>query len=115
MARAILESKKFAVRALTRDVTKPKAQALRDLGIEVIKGDLDDEASVEAALKGTYGAFLVTNFWEHFSKEKEVCQVRTTFEPFLSPCLATLSFLEGARLQSGQKYKPHSTASLENL
>ncbi|XP_054441231.1 nmrA-like family domain-containing protein 1 [Pteronotus mesoamericanus] len=74
VARAILESKQFAVRALTRDVTQPKALALRDLGAEVVKGDLNDEASVEAVLKDAYGAFVVTNFWDHLSKEKEVCQ-----------------------------------------
>uniref|UniRef100_A0AAA9SWI5 NmrA-like family domain-containing protein 1 n=2 Tax=Bos TaxID=9903 RepID=A0AAA9SWI5_BOVIN len=72
--RAMLEGKKYVVRALTRDVTQPKAQVLRDLGAEVVKGDLNDKASVEAALKGAYGAFLVTNSWDHFSKEKEVCQ-----------------------------------------
>ncbi|KAM8770008.1 nmrA-like family domain-containing protein 1 [Rhynchonycteris naso] len=74
VAKAILESKQFAVRALTRDVTRPNARALQDLGAEVVRGDLNDETSVEAALKGTYGAFVVTSFWDHFSKEKEVCQ-----------------------------------------
>lgn len=95
MARAMLEGKKYVVRALTRDVTRPKAQVLRDLGAEVVEGDLNDKASVEAALKGAYGVFLVTNFWDHFSKEKEVCQVGTTFKPFLFSCLAMLPFLEG--------------------
>ncbi|XP_055977908.1 nmrA-like family domain-containing protein 1 [Sorex fumeus] len=74
VARAILESKSFTVRALTRDVTSAKALALQNLGAEVVQGDLNDEASVEAALRGAYGAFVVTNFWEHHSKEKEVCQ-----------------------------------------
>ncbi|KAG8516006.1 NmrA-like family domain-containing protein 1, partial [Galemys pyrenaicus] len=74
VARAILESKKFVVRALTRDVTRPSAQALQGLGAEVVRGDLNDGASVETALKGAYGAFVVTNFWDHHSKEKEVCQ-----------------------------------------
>ncbi|XP_066203617.1 nmrA-like family domain-containing protein 1 [Saccopteryx leptura] len=74
VAKAILESKQFAVRALTRDVTQPKARALQSLGAEVVRGDLNDEASVEAALKGAYGVFVVTNFWDDFSKEKEVCQ-----------------------------------------
>uniref|UniRef100_A0A4W2ESI4 NmrA-like family domain-containing protein 1 n=1 Tax=Bos indicus x Bos taurus TaxID=30522 RepID=A0A4W2ESI4_BOBOX len=78
--RAMLEGKKYVVRALTRDVTQPKAQVLWDLGAEVVKGDLNDKASVEAALKGAYGAFLVTNSWDHFSKEKEVCQA-STFVP----------------------------------
>ncbi|XP_047421559.1 nmrA-like family domain-containing protein 1 [Sciurus carolinensis] len=74
VAKALLESKHFAVRALTRDVTRPKALELQGLGAEVVKGDLNDKASVETALKGAYGAFVVTNFWEHFSKDKEVCQ-----------------------------------------
>ncbi|XP_004603319.2 nmrA-like family domain-containing protein 1 [Sorex araneus] len=74
VARALLESKKFTVRGLSRDVTSPKALALQDLGAEVVRGDLNDEASVEAALHGAYGAFVVTNFWDHHSKEKEVCQ-----------------------------------------
>ena len=42
----------FRVRALTRDSTKPKAQALAERGSEVVQGDLDDRASVEQALKG---------------------------------------------------------------
>ncbi len=54
----------FRVRALTRDGTKPKAQALTEQGAEVIPGDLDDQASVERALEGTYGVFSVQNFFE---------------------------------------------------
>ncbi|KAH0506378.1 NmrA-like family domain-containing protein 1, partial [Microtus ochrogaster] len=74
VARSILENKHFALRALTRDVSQKKALALRDLGAEVVRCDLDDAASVEEALKGAHGAFVVTNFWDHLSKEKEVCQ-----------------------------------------
>ncbi|XP_057621950.1 nmrA-like family domain-containing protein 1 isoform X2 [Chionomys nivalis] len=74
VARSILENKHFAVRALTRDVTQKNALAFRDLGAEVVRCDLDDAASVEEALKGAHGAFVVTNFWDHLSKEKEVCQ-----------------------------------------
>lgn len=74
MARALLESKKFAVRAVTRNVTQPKALMLQELGAEVVKGDLNDKASVEAALQDAYGVFLVTNYWEHHSKEEEVSQ-----------------------------------------
>ncbi|XP_011889769.1 PREDICTED: putative nmrA-like family domain-containing protein ENSP00000305954 [Cercocebus atys] len=74
VARAILESKKFAVRAVTRDVTRPNALELQRLGAEVVKGDLNDKASVDSALKGAYGAFLVTNFWDALNKDKEVFQ-----------------------------------------
>ncbi|XP_020836128.1 nmrA-like family domain-containing protein 1 [Phascolarctos cinereus] len=74
VARAILEDKDFSVRALTRDVTRPAALALRDLGAEVVKCDLNDQEAVKGALKGAYGAFLLTTYWEDFSKEKEVQQ-----------------------------------------
>ncbi|XP_004469734.2 nmrA-like family domain-containing protein 1 [Dasypus novemcinctus] len=74
VARAILKDKNFAVRAVTRDVTRANALALQELGAELAKGDLNEEASVEAVLKGAYGAFVVTSFWDHLSKEKEVQQ-----------------------------------------
>ena len=48
--------------------------ALAAAGAEVVAADLDDLASLERAFKGAYGAFCLTNFWEHFSAEKEVAQ-----------------------------------------
>lgn len=50
------------VRALTRDPAK--AEELRKLGAEVIKGELTDRPSLEAALRGVKKAFLVTLFFE---------------------------------------------------
>ena len=44
--------------------------------VAVVRADLDDPASLAEALKGAYGAFLVTNFWEHFSACKETAQCR---------------------------------------
>ncbi len=64
----------FAVRALTRDPSSEKATALAARGAEVVQADIDDEASVRSAFEGAYGAFCVTNFWEHFSGEKEIVQ-----------------------------------------
>jgi uncharacterized protein YbjT (DUF2867 family) len=69
VARALLSRGRFNVRALTRKPDSDAANALRALGAEIVKGDLDDPASLEAALRGCYGAFGVTNFWEHFDKE----------------------------------------------
>lgn len=37
--------------------------------IEVVKGDLNDNESIKSVLKGAYGVFAVTNFWEHFNSE----------------------------------------------
>ncbi|KAM4024986.1 nmrA-like family domain-containing protein 1 isoform 2-T2 [Anomaloglossus baeobatrachus] len=71
VAAALLDDGTFEVRAVTRDTSKPAAAKLKEAGAEVVSADLDDEKSLEAALSGAYGAFLVTNVWEHFSKEKE--------------------------------------------
>jgi uncharacterized protein YbjT (DUF2867 family) len=57
-ARALL-SRGWAVRALVRDPGKPAAQQLRDAGASLVTGDLDDLASVRAALRSCYGVFLV--------------------------------------------------------
>jgi len=78
LARAILEdpSGGFRVRAITRHVDSEKAQALKAAGAEVVSADLDDEKSLEQALQGAHGAYFVTNFWEHFSPEKELEQAR---------------------------------------
>ena len=69
VARNLLSRGQFDVRALTRKADSPAAQELRELGAEIEQGDLDDPASISAALEGCYGVFGVTNFWEHFEKE----------------------------------------------
>lgn len=61
----------FVARAITRQPDSDKAQALARLGVEVVAGDADDPASLERAFTGAYGAFCVTNFWEHFSVDRE--------------------------------------------
>jgi uncharacterized protein YbjT (DUF2867 family) len=44
-----------------------KSEALKATypGVEVVRGDLDDPASLAEAFKGVYVVFGVTNFWEH--------------------------------------------------
>ena len=67
---------RFACRAITRDPNKDKARALAAKGAVVVRGDLDDRASLEKAFAGAHGAYCVTNFWEHFSAEKEKAQAK---------------------------------------
>jgi len=79
LARAILDDPAgaFGVRAITRHPSSDKARALADRGAEVVEADIDDEASVRRAFAGAYGAYCVTNFWEHFSPEREEAQAAT--------------------------------------
>jgi uncharacterized protein YbjT (DUF2867 family) len=53
----------WKVRALTRDVNKPAAQALAQAGAELVAGDMDSRSELEAAFDGAYGVFSVQNFW----------------------------------------------------
>lgn len=64
----------FRARAITRHPDADKAKALGDLGVEVVAGDADQPETLVDALAGAYGAFCVTNFWEHFSAEREGAQ-----------------------------------------
>ncbi|MEO7359054.1 MAG: NmrA family NAD(P)-binding protein, partial [Gemmatimonadaceae bacterium] len=73
LAQAILDdaSHEFACRAITRNPESDAARLLLTKGSEVIAADLDDIDSLVAAFTGAHGVFCVTNFWEHFSGEKE--------------------------------------------
>lgn len=53
----------WQVRALTRDLNKPAAQELKRLGAEILPGDMDSRADLDAAFKGAHGVFSVQNFW----------------------------------------------------
>jgi uncharacterized protein YbjT (DUF2867 family) len=70
-------SKEYKIRAITRDPSKPNAQALAAKGVEPVKADMEDAESVKHALEGSYAVFAVTNYWEKASKELEIQQGKT--------------------------------------
>jgi uncharacterized protein YbjT (DUF2867 family) len=78
LARAILAdpSGGFAVRAITRDPNKENAKVLAAKGAEIVQANLDDVESLTKAFGGAHGVYAVTNFWEHFSAEKEKTQAK---------------------------------------
>ncbi|MGI8331440.1 NmrA/HSCARG family protein [Actinomadura scrupuli] len=69
----------WRVRALTRSPSGPAALALARAGAEVVGGDLDDRASLDAAVRGAYGVFSVQaagGFTPGFGAGDEVRQGR---------------------------------------
>ncbi len=82
LVRAILADKNsgFAVRAITRDANSDKAKALAQLGAEVVSADIQNVESLQKAFAGAYGAFCVTFFWDHFSPEREMAEVKNMAE-----------------------------------
>jgi len=82
LVRKILDDpdKTFAVRVFTRDPSKANAQKLKDAGAEVVAFDLNKPEEFEAAFQGLTGLFVVTNFFEHFSADKETADVKAVVE-----------------------------------
>ena len=63
----------WKLRALTRDPDSRAASALVNKGVEIIRGDLEDPGSFEAALSGVYGVYSVQDFWS-VGARREVMQ-----------------------------------------
>ena len=63
VARA-LQGARFHLRGLTRKPESERAAALTRQGIEIVKGDLDDEATLHPALTGAWGVFGVQSAGE---------------------------------------------------
>jgi uncharacterized protein YbjT (DUF2867 family) len=114
LARAILadRSSQFAVRALTRNVEGGKARELAAAGAEVVAADIDDAGSVERAFAGAYGAFCLTNFWEHFSADREIAQAEAMAR---SARAAGVQHLVWSTLEDTRKWVPLESDRMPTL
>src|SRR3979411_1431407 len=56
-----LQGAGFHLRGLPRTPDSERAAALARHGVEIVKGDLDDEATLRRALAGAWGVFGVQN------------------------------------------------------
>ncbi|KAF4993234.1 hypothetical protein FGRMN_6598 [Fusarium graminum] len=63
VAKTFLELPGWHVRALTRGSTSPKAQALQNLGAEIVEADMADAESLVKAFDGAHAIFVNTDFW----------------------------------------------------
>ncbi|KAH8801515.1 hypothetical protein F5884DRAFT_685069 [Xylogone sp. PMI_703] len=65
-------SQRFVIRGVTRDVEKPAAVALAGKGVTMVKADMDDKDSLRDVLKDAYATFVVTNWQEYMSVDREI-------------------------------------------
>lgn len=72
----------FRVRAMTRDPHSRRAQAMRQAGVDVVYGDLEDLDSLRTALIDCHAVFGVTDYWEHY--ELEYTQGRNLIEAVIT-------------------------------
>jgi uncharacterized protein YbjT (DUF2867 family) len=71
-------SQEYKIRAVVHNPTSPKAQDLRDKGLEVVQGDMYSRDSVAVVLKGAYAVFSMTVFGMDPATESQyVTAVRT--------------------------------------
>ncbi len=114
LVRAIVNDKggEFAARALTRKVDSDKAKAATKLGAEVVAADLDDVESLKRAFAGAYGAFCLTNFWEHFSPEKELAQAKNMAQAAKA---ANVKHVIWSTLEDTRKWVPLSDNRMPTL
>ncbi len=114
LARSILNDPEspFRVRAITRKVDSDKAKDLRRAGAEVVEADLDDVESLKRAFDGAYGAYCVTNYWEHYSPEKELAQAANMAEAAKS---AGLQHVIWSTLEDSRNWIPLESDSMPTL
>ncbi|KAL4773898.1 hypothetical protein BDW60DRAFT_183054 [Aspergillus nidulans var. acristatus] len=71
-------SSKYSIRGVTRDASKPAAQELKTKGLDIVSGDLDDPASIHAALQGAHTVFAMTRtIYDEQAKTREERQGKT--------------------------------------
>ncbi|RFU72567.1 hypothetical protein TARUN_9682 [Trichoderma arundinaceum] len=66
VADTFLSTPGWRVRALTRNTSSTKAQALAARGAEVVRADMDEPLTLEQAFEGANAIFAVSDFWGLF-------------------------------------------------
>jgi nucleoside-diphosphate-sugar epimerase len=105
----LLAAKKARVRVLTRNLESPKAKSLAARGVELVKGDFEDVASLRTALAGVSAAFSVQQWTEKGGTAAEELNgkrfadaVKASGSPHL-----VYSSAEGAERKSGLGHYGH--------
>jgi hypothetical protein len=120
---AFLEDKTFKVRGITRNPESKKAKDLAARGVEVVRADLNDEASLVKAFEGAHTIFAVTDFFEPFAAKgaQHAMEVEYSQGTNLAKAAAKTASLEryiwstlpdSKRLSNGKWPVPHFEAKV---
>ena len=83
VVRALLAGGKFKVRGVTRSVESQKAKELASQGVEMVQANFDEPESLSKAVAGSYGVFLLTNYWEILDGARETRQGKNAVDACL--------------------------------
>lgn len=118
---ALLKDSNFSIRAITRNPSSDAAKLLATKGVEVVKADVNDLASLTSAFAGSSAIYAVTDFFEpfgHFGPEKAV-EIEIQQGINLAKAAAATSTLEhyiwstlpnGKKVSGGNYVIPHFEA-----
>ncbi|KAH3161880.1 hypothetical protein KXW84_007658 [Aspergillus fumigatus] len=100
-------SQEFRIRGITRDTTKPAAQALSKQGVELRNADMNSKESLLQALQGSHSVFLVTTpAWGVAGSDAELVEqyIRSTGVPatFVLPGYFMSNYPEVGMLRKGE-------------
>ena len=104
-----LQGAGFHLRGLTRKPDGEQAAALARQGIDIVKGDLDDEATLRRALAGAWGVFGVQNAGEA-GVEREEAQASVLRRWRARPASNTTSTHPWDRRTSGRASRTSTTS-----
>ncbi|KAK7040532.1 NmrA domain-containing protein [Favolaschia claudopus] len=107
--RSLLRDRTFTPRAITRDLTSPAALNLEQQGVEIVKADAADKASLVNALRGSEALFVATvSTFPPYSAEKpsEVTLGKNIIDAAreVGVKFIVLSSVPGLKKLSGGKY-----------
>ncbi|KAG0009499.1 hypothetical protein BGZ81_003355 [Podila clonocystis] len=100
-------ARKYHVRAVTRDISKPEAKALAAKGAKVVQADSDDPASLPRVLQGAHSVFITTvSVFDEQIKEREFRQGKAIADTAVAAGVKQIVFssLPPAAIISHSKY-----------
>lgn len=80
VVKTFLSDPEYRVRGVTRNPDSEKAQDLKRQGVEVVKADIGDEASLDKAFEGAYAIFAITDYYETFFPKGKDVAMDTEFQ-----------------------------------
>ncbi|CAG7565000.1 unnamed protein product [Fusarium equiseti] len=100
-------SKQYTLRGITRDTNSEASKALKDRGVEVVQGDLADQASMKKAFTGAqYLFFMTTPAWTATDLKPELEIIKKTADTAVEAGIEYIIFssLPSVTDISGGKY-----------
>ncbi|KAH7152636.1 hypothetical protein EDB81DRAFT_930952 [Dactylonectria macrodidyma] len=108
VAEVFLKEGGWHVRGITRDPSKSAGQAWVEKGVELVKADLNDAASLKAAFAGSTAIFGVTDFWGIVADPKTHEAAASTGKP-----VNVLAY--DAEVQQGRNIVDAANATIDTL